>query len=170
MNNGAIAVTIIGGLGVLILGASMSASAGASGGGTVPLMVMQWGALAQKYAQIYANLDPEEILAVIWNESTGNPKATNPGDPSWGLMGVTLLIGRFYAGVTDPNQLFDPETNINAGSAFLSHLKQKYGDAPDWPDAYNVGETKFDAGVRSPTVPTYSQRYFSHVGQLLGLL
>jgi hypothetical protein len=169
VTNGAIAIVIIGGLGVLILSGTVAKAAGKLGGGTVPLMVMQWADLSNKYAQIYANLDPEEILAIIWNESTGNPNATNPSDPSWGLMGVTFLIGQGYAGITDPSQLLNPDTNVKAGAGFLSHLKSKYGDQPDWPDAYNVGEPKFDAGVRSPTTPTYSQRFFSHLAQLAGL-
>src|SRR5579859_6889211 len=64
----------------------------------VPNTVIAWRDLANKYAQIYGILDPEEILAVIWNESTGNPNGSNPGDPSWGLMGVEPLIARAYGG------------------------------------------------------------------------
>lgn len=137
----------------------------------VPNSVLAWGDLAQKYAQINSILGPEEILAIIWNESTGNAQATNPGDPSWGLMGVTFGIGQAYADIDVPTSLFDPETNIKAGSGFLAHLKNKYsGDFPDWTDAYNVGETKFDKGVRSPTTPTYSQRFSAHVLALQGVL
>lgn len=153
--------------GVAIMGAVALGANAATGG--VPDQVMQWVGLAQKYAQVYANLDPAEILACIWNESTGDPNASNPGDPSWGLMGVTMLIGQAYAQVTDPSQLTDPETNVRAGAGYLSALKNEYsGQYADWPDAYNVGETKFNKGVRSPLIngTTYSQRFYSHVTAL----
>lgn len=137
--------------------------------GDVPNSVLQWSDLAQKYAQANPALDPEDILAIIWNESTGNPQATNPGDPSWGLMGVTFPIGKAYGGIEVPTSLFDPEVNIRSGSGFLAHLKSKYADSfPDWADSYNVGETKFDKGIRSPTTPTYSQRFSAHLASLKG--
>jgi hypothetical protein len=139
-----------------------------SGGGMVPLAVLNWSDLAQKYARINKILDPEEILAIIWNESTGNPNAQNPGDPSWGLMGVTSLIGETYGGITETVQLFEPDTNIKAGSAFLALLKYKYSYAADWPDAYNIGETKFKIGIRSPGPGNYQRAFFSHLADLKG--
>lgn len=137
---------------------------------SIPNAVLQWRNLAEKYASIHAILDPEEILAIIWNESTGNEHASNPGDPSWGLMGVSLLIGRTYAGVTTGTDLYIPEKNVQAGSAYLAYLKNKYQDSyDDWPDAYNVGETKFNQGIRSLNNGGYSLAFFSHLNALKGL-
>lgn len=135
----------------------------------IPVAVMSWEALADKYAQINSILDPSEILAIIWNESTGNPNAQNPGDPSWGLMGVTLLIGKAYAGVTVGTQLFNADTNVKAGSGYLAYLKNKYGDASDWADAYNVGETKYNQGIRSVNNGGYSQAFIAHVNAIQGI-
>lgn len=170
--NGRDATLLVLGVGAAALLLPGLAAAAIGGSGVnVPNAVLRWSDLAQKYAAINAALDPEDILAVIWNESTGNPDSTNPGDPSWGLMGVTFLIGRAYANVPVSTSLFDPETNIMAGAGFLAHLKAKYADEHpmDWPDAYNVGEPKFDAGVRSPTKPTYSQNFFMHRQALVNL-
>jgi len=166
--NAALAVLGVGAV-VLLLPGLASATSGSGVNVQIPTALPQWADLAQKYAQINPILGPEEILAIIWNESSGNPNATNPGDPSWGLMGVTMLIGAAYAGVTDPSQLLDPETNVKAGSAFLAKLKNEYsGSNPnDWPDAYNVGETAFNKGVRSPTSPTYSQAFFAKMNVLV---
>ena len=128
--------------------------------------IKQWENLADKYAQIYSNLDPEEIMAIIWNESSGNAKAENPNDPSYGLMQVTIPIAQAYAGVTDPNSLFDPETNVKAGGSYLSHLKTRYADAfPnfEWVDAYNVGETQFDKGIRTQG---YIDSFIKHYNDL----
>jgi len=129
-------------------------------------------ALAQSYAQVYSNLDPEEIEAVILTESGGNPNSENPADPSVGLMGVTLLIGRAYAGATSLNQLFDPDTNIKAGAGYLSELKGKYGERfPNsdpqngWIQMYNEGEPHFLAGER---VVSYQTKYLKHLAAVGG--
>lgn len=165
MQSGIIAVI---GVALLFVAGTAYASTGPVSGGSVPAAVMQWASLAQSFAQKYSILDPEEILAVVWNESTGNPAAVNPGDPSYGLMGVTIPIAQYYGGVNTAASLADPSTNMNAGAGFLADLKSKYSaqHPNDWPDAYNVGETKFLAGERSPTSPTYSQNFFARAAAL----
>ena len=132
----------------------------------IPNAVLSWRSLAEKYAQINSILDPEEILAIIWNESSGNPNAQNPGDPSWGLMGVTNLIGTAYAGATS-SQLFDPETNVKAGSAYLAHLKSRFGNNDDWSESYNEGETNYANGKHYN--PGYSVAFNNHLNALKGL-
>jgi len=78
----------------------------------IPTSVLQWKSTAEKYAAIHPVLKPNEILAIIWSESSGNPKAINPADPSYGLMQVTIAIGRkFSMRVTTPADLMDPDTN-----------------------------------------------------------
>lgn len=115
----------------------------------VPSSVLQWSDLAQRYAQIHSVLDPEEILAIIWSESSGNPSASNPGDPSWGLMGVTPLIAHAYGGFdrADTSWHTDAEKNVKAGSGFLADLKSKYSaEYPGWVAVYNEGETNLLKG------------------------
>jgi Transglycosylase SLT domain len=141
-------------------------------GGTslnIPNAVLQWQDLANKYSEINSILDPEEILAIIWNESSGNPNANNLNDPSYGLMGVTILIGNAYAGANTPTELYVPETNIKAGSAFLAHLKNKFLlRFPDtWSDGYNEGETQLNLG--RILTPGYSQAFNDHVNALKGI-
>lgn len=165
MQPGIIAVLAIG---LLAVAGTAYAGTGPVSGGSVPSAVIQWGSLAQAYAQKYAILNPEEILAIVWNESTGNPAAVNPGDPSYGLMGVTIPIASYYGGVNTAASLADPSTNINCGAGFLADLKNKYSaqHPNDWPDAYNVGETKFLQGVRSPGNPSYSQNFFARASAI----
>lgn len=133
---------------------------------SIPKAVLNWQDLAAKYSQINPILDPEEILAVIWNESSGNPTAMNPNDPSWGLMGVTSNIGRAYAGVTG-SALLDPETNIKAGSGYLAYLKNLFSSSDDWAQSYNEGETNYAKGKRYN--PTYSINFNARVLALKGL-
>jgi soluble lytic murein transglycosylase-like protein len=134
-----------------------------------------WRALATLWATARGNLEPAEILAIITEESSGNPKAMNPGDPSWGLMGVSLFIGKEYAGVANGTQLYDPTQNIKAGSGFLSYLKARYAntyplkdDPPaGWIQAYNLGEPAFLKGER---VPGYEQAFLGHLAAFRKLI
>lgn len=114
---------------------------------TIPASVAQWQSLAEKYA--VAPLLPAEILASIWTESWGNPKACNPKDPSAGLMGVELPIAKAYGhGITALDQLYDPETNVQCGTGFLADLKRKYSAThPNWIVAYNEGEGNLLKGI-----------------------
>jgi len=113
-------------------------------------------ALVQKWADT-CNLDPKLVYGVVMVESSGNPKARNPNDPSCGLMGVTPLIGRVYGGLAGSDdlvlqQLEIPDNNMRAGCRFLSYLQGKYGihhSVETWIQAYNMGETNFDAGRRN---------------------
>jgi hypothetical protein len=132
----------------------------------IPNAVLQWQDLASKYAVIHSILDPEEILAIIWNESSGNPNAMNAADPSWGLMGVTLPIGVQYAAVSQGTDLLDPETNIQAGSGYLADLKAQFGSSANWSQAYNEGPGNFSAGKQYN--PSYSVNFNVRVDTLKG--
>jgi len=115
-------------------------------------------------------LEPALIYGVVMTESSGNPNARNPSDPSAGLMGVTPLIGRYYGGILGSDSevlevLLEPNLNVQAGSRFLAHLRARYAAAMPvvtWIQAYNLGETKFDAGIR---VPQYGQRVAKFMAQ-----
>jgi soluble lytic murein transglycosylase-like protein len=110
--------------------------------------IERWRYLAERHADdglIDGGLTADEILAVIANESNGDPTVTNKNDPSWGLMGVSLPIGKQYdEEVTTGSQLLDPDTNVKCGASYLSYLKEKYAarfPAYGWVAAYNEGET-----------------------------
>lgn len=114
-------------------------------------------ALVERWAGL-SGLNPAVIYGVVMVESGGNPDARNPSDPSVGLMQVTPLIGRAYAGLKgDDGQvllaLLAPETNMRAGTGFLRHLQDRYTAKGyvlhEWLQAYNMGETNFDKGFRN---------------------
>lgn len=142
-----------------------------------PTQIYQWKTLAEKYVGVHPVLKPEEILAIIWNESSGNVNAINKADPSYGLMQVTMPIAIHYgalpAGSTDPTPLYDPDTNVKAGSAFLADLKTKYAKTDPitdpncaWVAAYNEGEPNL--WHRRPD-PGYISAYLGHLKQLDGV-
>lgn len=71
------------------------------------------------------------VYGVIGAESDWNPDAyrsTSPRDTSWGLMQLTLPTAQALGFTGDPNELFDPETNIDLGTKLLGQLRARYGD------------------------------------------
>jgi len=136
--------------------------------GNVPSAVLQWTSLAQQYANYYSILDPEEILAIIWQESSGKADAVNPNDPSYGLMQVTALVAHAYGGYDSADTSWHtyPEKNIKAGAGFLAYLKNKYSsDYPNWVAAYNEGETNL---LRGGLDQGYVDRFNANLAALKG--
>ncbi len=131
----------------------------------IPASVLQWTDLANKYAAIRSPLTANEILAIIWSESSGLPGAVNPSDPSYGLMQITLPIAKFYGGITVAQQLFDPDRNVSIGSAFLAHLKGTYAEhfPTTWVAGYNEGEGNLTRGRPDPS---YVAAFDSHMQEL----
>ncbi|RME07642.1 MAG: lytic transglycosylase domain-containing protein [Aquificota bacterium] len=94
--------------------------------------------VSQKY-----NIPEELILAIIKQESNFNPSAYNrnrDGTEDRGLMQVNyqhnLRFMKEY-GITDPDQLFDVETNIELGARILYENFQRFGNWVMAVKAYN---------------------------------
>lgn len=92
----------------------------------------KYSELAKKYAKKY-NLPPALVLGIIKTESSFNPFAASP-IPAYGLMQVVpasagadahrLITGQ--KGRPTKSMLFNPETNVEYGSAYLSILMTRY--------------------------------------------
>ena len=90
-------------------------------------------------------LDPAWVAAEIRAESTFNPRARSPADAR-GLMQVMPATGAAVArrlGLpwSGPNSLYDPETNIIIGTAYLREKEAMYGKPYVAIAAYNAGPT-----------------------------
>ncbi|GAB3546711.1 hypothetical protein GCM10027343_24920 [Noviherbaspirillum agri] len=77
------------------------------------------------------------IHAVIQKESGYNPRATSH-KRARGLMQLTSATGRFV-GVSNSKQLYDPHTNIHAGTAYLKYLMENHDTVDEVLAAYNAG-------------------------------
>lgn len=99
-------------------------------------------------------IDPAWVAAEIRAESVFNPKARSSAN-ALGLMqvlpetgaAVARRLGRPWGGAAS---LYDPETSIVLGTAYLHEMKQKYGRPYVAIAAYNAGPT--------PTARWQSQR------------
>lgn len=80
---------------------------------------------------------PGLIHAVIQKESGYNPLARSPKNAR-GLMQITPRTGRLF-GIDDGKDLYDPQTNINAGTAYLKYLMSIHDTFDEALAAYNAG-------------------------------
>lgn len=84
-------------------------------------------------------------LSVIQVESTGNPLALSQGN--YGLMQVRFNTAKeLSCGVKKAEDLFNPETNIKCGCAYLHKQKLRYRNWKSAVVAYNQGSVISDNG------------------------
>ena len=91
-------------------------------------------------------IDPAWIAAEIRAESIFDPQARSPAN-AMGLMQVLPATGQATAQKIGlpwngaQETLFDPDSNIAIGSAYLREMHDKWGDLPHAIAAYNAGPT-----------------------------
>lgn len=100
--------------------------------------------IIEKYAGEY-NLDPAYVCAIVLNESSFRADAES-GVGARGLMQVMPDTALWVAGKLgrtnfQPDQLFQPETNIQFGCWYLNYLSQLFsGDPVLVTSAYHAGQ------------------------------
>lgn len=100
------------------------------------------------------SIDPLMILAVVAQESHGNPNArgrmqSGAYSGALGLMQIKLetaqkMAWRFGLRVRSEEDLFKPEVNVTVGTAYLIRLIGKYGNWKEALVAYNLGHSAVD--------------------------
>lgn len=94
-------------------------------------------ALVVKHSKLQG-LDPNLVRAVIYRESRGNPNAISDKNAR-GLMQVIPPTAARMG--VNPKKLYDPETNIIAGTRYLRFLSDRFNGHLDYILAgYNAGE------------------------------
>lgn len=115
--------------------------------------------------------DPLLILAVVAQESHGNPNArgrmrSGTFSGALGLMQIKLETAKkmgahFGLRIESDSDLLKPEINVTVGTAYLIRLISKYGNWRDALIAYNLGHSAVDRLLeRGQPLPT---RYYEHV-------
>jgi hypothetical protein len=112
----------------------------------------QYDDIIQSAAQKF-NVDPKLIRGIIQTESSGNPssvgKTQSGAVGGTGLMGINPVNFKKY-GVTDPS---DPAQSINAGTAIISGLLDKYGDVNAALTHYVGGDDPKQWGPQTASYP-----------------
>lgn len=89
--------------------------------------VMRWLPQVQQMASKYG-VPAELVLAIMHNESGGDPKAQSGYNPGQGYAKGLLQVMPFhFAAGEDP---FDPMTNLDKGVKFLGAMYKQYGNDP----------------------------------------
>lgn len=141
------------------------------------------GVLTEQIWQISRSysVDPLLILAVVAQESRGNPNArgrvkSGKESGAMGLMQIKLetaqLIGaRFGLVIESTDDLLLPEVNVAVGSAYLIRLLGKYGDLKSALMAYNLGHAAVDKMLANgqPLPTRYYDRVISKYWELARL-
>lgn len=116
-------------------------------------------------------MDPLLILAVVAQESHGNPNArgrmqSGAFSGALGLMQIKLETAKkmgahFGLSIETEEDLLKPEINVTVGTAYLIRLISKYKDLKAALIAYNLGHSAVDRMLESGTpLPT---KYYQHV-------
>ncbi len=124
------------------------------------ILAEQLWQISQSYS-----LDPLIILAVVAQESRGNPMArgrfqSGRFSGALGLMQIKLETAtkmgrRFGLIVENEEDLMRPEVNVVVGSAYLIRLIGKYGNLREALVAYNLGHSAVDRLLeKSAPLPT----------------
>lgn len=125
------------------------------------ILTEQLWQISQSYS-----LDPLMILAVVAQESRGNPQArgrfqTGKFSGALGLMQIKLETAksmgrRFGLVVESEDDLMRPEVNVVVGSAYLIRLIGKYGKWREALVAYNLGHAAVDKLLeKNAPLPTF---------------
>jgi len=103
----------------------------------------------RQYATQY-NFDPDLIKAIIYTESRGNPIAYNAKEKAVGLMqlrDLAIVDAARYLRVPIPSrkELFDPQKNIQFGTAYLASQRQRWNCKDVWQtiSCYNAGRLEY---------------------------
>jgi soluble lytic murein transglycosylase-like protein len=109
-------------------------------------------------------VDPIAVLAIIAQESGGDPNATNltGGDAlrggSYGLMQMSLATAKGYGYTGTGTGLLDPRTNVDLGVRYLADcFAQAGGDLNGAAQAYNSGRTTGAPSYGAQVVSFYNK-------------
>lgn len=122
-----------------------------------PVSVLEWFPDAMKWSFIYG-VPVEIILAVIWQESTGDFEALGDSNTSFGLMQVKqiavddLIIEGYDV---RPVPVIEPSDNIRQGVAFLNLIHAKLSYPQGWYNVlrcYNCCGTNVGRALNNPSI------------------
>ncbi|MCK9596198.1 transglycosylase SLT domain-containing protein [Candidatus Pacearchaeota archaeon] len=82
--------------------------------------IFQYTSIILKETNIYNDINPLVVAAIIWHESHLNPKAIGPNKKDIGLMQISYIWVK-----ETKNDLKNPEINIKVGISILNYWKNE---------------------------------------------
>lgn len=113
-------------------------------------------------------VDPALIKAHAFVESSFNPEAQNPADPSYGLMQITPALAYDYGLIVNwkkPSNfelelIYKVENNLDVACWFIAELHRQL-DFDGAIQAYNVGLRGYREGRRNSTYLKRVKKYYA---------
>ena len=120
------------------------------------------------YAAAKYGVEAALIKAVAMTESSLNPNAVNPMDPSYGLMQIMPILAEDFGIVKDWRNVTeaeiamikDPQTNLRIGAWHLKRLTSEY-PLDVALQMYNVGVSGYKNGKRAVDYANKVLRYYN---------
>lgn len=130
-------------------------------GGSALVEAHKYDPLIQSAARKYG-ISPAWFLAMIMNESGGNPRAKSPK----GALGLGQMLPSTFAQFgRKGGNILDPADNVDASAKYAAFLFQKYG-IEGGTMAYNEGPGNYEKGLR----PAETLQYLGKVKKYAGLV
>jgi len=121
----------------------------------LPPTVQRWKAPIEAYGRQY-NIDPNLIAIIITMESGGYAQARSEVGAQ-GLMQIMPataqdIASKFLKQPRATYDIYDPQTNIEFGTAYLAHLRDTFGapdQAPSWNTTVELIAAGYNGGPRA---------------------
>lgn len=118
----------------------------------IPPTVTRWSDTINKMAKKY-DVDPNLIAIIITLESGGYSKAKSQAE-AVGLMQVTPptaadIAAKYLKTAVSEYDLYDPETNIEFGTAYIAYLRSEFGEPgqrPSWDKTVELIAAGYNGG------------------------
>jgi hypothetical protein len=121
--------------------------------------IERWRPIVEKVVAEYPELEPEIVLSIIAQESSGRPAVISTD--GYGSIGLMQISPKPWRGTV--TELSDPETNIRMGTAMLVQiLSQAGGDMRTALAAYNCGWKVLTTSCGSHGGYNYADRILEH--------
>ncbi|MBA7633161.1 Membrane-bound lytic murein transglycosylase C [subsurface metagenome] len=105
------------------------------------------------------SLDENLVKAVIWTESSGFPDAEGPYGEI-GFMQVFYTTAQQMGFTGEPDELFDPDTNVYYGTKYLRWQLDRYGQD------IQMALSAYEAGTYTPENKWYVDRVLGYYARL----
>ena len=123
----------------------------------LPPTVARWEANIRSAAGRYA-VDPALVAIIVTVESAGNPRAGSGA----GALGLMQVVPRWHPTISDGAGPYDPDHNLDVGTAFLAELLRTYAMAgdDDWQATVERAAAAFNGGPGGVTNPVAETRSY----------
>jgi len=118
--------------------------------------------IVENWAHCFS-VDENIVRAIIWTESSGDPDAESKKH-ALGLMGVLYTTAQQMGFTGQPDDLFDPDTNVHYGTKYLRWQLDRYEQN------IQMALSAYEAGTYTPINQWYVDKVLGYYARLKAYL